>query len=89
MLKYYRKIQGLNTPKTEITYDKALELCLGAYRDNDMTRDMLTIPNNIKTMLSTIYVEDKKPNGMTMVLMAGLYNQLPMGVEYDKDGNHV
>ena len=54
-----------------------------------MTRDMLTIPNNIETVFSTIYVEDQQPHGMTMVLMSGLYNQLPMGVEYDEDGNHV
>lgn len=74
----------------ELDYDKALDLMLGCYRDNDMTRDMLTIPNHIKLMGDCyIEVSEVKDEDTEMVLMAGLVNMLPMGVAYDDDGNRV
>ena len=88
MLKYFKKSKGVNTPKVEVSYNEALNVLLGSFRDNDMTRDMLTIPNNILCAYSTIYVEDHAGK-MPMVLIAGLYNQLPMDVEYDEDGNRM
>lgn len=87
-LKYYRKGHG-ESPREEITYDKALSILLGTYRDNDMTRDMLTTANNIVCRYSTVYVEEIWDNDMIMVLMAGLQNMLPMGVEYDEEGNRI
>lgn len=71
-----------------ITYDEALNTVLGTFRDNDMTRDMLTIPNWIQCQYSTIEV--KEPiEGTFEVLMAGLVNQIPMDAEYDDDGNRI
>ena len=85
MLKYYRK--GKETDqKEEITYQKALDIVLSSFRDNDMSRDMLTLPNRIICRYSEVTVEDDKGNGNISVLMAGLYNMLPDAVEYDDDG---
>lgn len=82
-MKYYR-IDKITNEKKEITYEKALNLCLGCYKDNDMTRDMLEVVNRIDCRYSYVVIED---NGM--VLMAGLYNMLPMGVDYDDSGNRL
>lgn len=87
-MKYYKRTNGVNTLKVEITHEEALRTLLSTYRDNDMTRDMLTIPNNILCRYSTVYVEDDS-SGMTMVLMSGLFNQLPMNTDYDEDGNRI
>lgn len=87
-MKYFRRIHGVNTPKVEVSYDEALNVLLGTFRDNDMTRDMLTIPNNIQCRYSTIYVEDHSGK-MPMVLMSGLFNMLPMDAEYDDNGNRL
>lgn len=87
-LKYYRKGHG-ESERKEITYDKALSILLGTFRDNDMTRDMLTTANNIACHFSTVYVEEIWEDDTVMVLMPGLYNILPMGIEYDEDGNRV
>ena len=86
-MKYYKKFA--NEERFEIDYDTALETLLTTYRNNDMTRDMLTIPNNIQCRFSTVYVEDDSNPKMPMVLMAGLFNQLPMDTEYDEDGNRI
>ena len=86
MLKYYRTIDG---NRQEITYDEALNILLGTWKDNDMTRDMLTIPNRIQCMFSCVDVEDYQDDKNIMVLMAGMYNMLPMNVAYDEDGNHL
>lgn len=83
-MKYY--VKYVDEPeRREITYDKALDIALGSYRDNDMTRDMLNRPNRIMCRFSEITVISD--DGMT--ILAGLYNQLPMDVEYDEDGNRV
>lgn len=87
-LKYFKRYHT-DDGRKEITYEQALDTLLTTYRDNDMTRDMLTIPNNIICRFSTVYVEDHPENGMVMVLMAGLQNNLPMGAEYDEEGNRI
>ena len=88
VLKYYKRYHSKDG-REEIGKDEALATLLTTYRDNDMTRDMLTIPNNIVCRWSTVYVEEIMDNGRAMVLMSGLQNELPMGVEYDEDGNRV
>lgn len=90
-MKYYKRY-GTDA-KHEISYDEALSTLLGTYKNNDMTRDMLTLPNTILCRLSTVYVEDEASEyaryGQTLVNIAGLYNELPMGVEYDENGNRI
>lgn len=87
MLRYYKTMHG-EKQKEEISYEKALNILLGSFRDNDMTRDMLTIANRIQCMYSTIEVVEVDGN-REFVLMAGLYNQLPMDIKYDDNGNHI
>lgn len=87
-LKYYWHSDDANIRGdrgTEISYEKALDICLGTWRDNDMTRDMLSIPNRIGCQYG--YITSQSEDGM--VLMAGLWNIVPMRIEYDKNGNHV
>lgn len=88
MLKYYR-IDKQKSIKYEINYARSLLILLGSFRDNDMTRDMLTIPNRIQCRFSIIEVEDHQEDGSIMVLMAGMYNMLPMNIDYDEHGNHL
>ena len=88
MLKYFRQ-DKLDHSRNEITYEEALHIMLGTWKDNDMTRDMLTIPNRIQCMFSQIDVEDHLGGHNIMVLMAGMYNMLPMNIDYDEDGNHL
>lgn len=66
------------------TYEEALRIARGSYRDNDMTRDMLKIPNNIQCLFSTILV--REDDGVFEEPI-GAYNLTPEGVEYDEDGN--
>lgn len=86
---FYFKQMNQTGRRVQVTYDEAYNSLLGTYRDNDMTRDMLTIPNNIICRYSMIYVEDHSNPNMPMVLMSGLFNQLPMEYEYDDDGNRI
>lgn len=88
MLKYFKKMHD-ESERKEITYEEALHTMLGTWNDNDMTRDMLSIPNTIQCMFSRIDVEDWTDSGDHIVLMAGLYNLLPSGIEYDDNGNRV
>lgn len=87
---YERKFNDKDGWET-ITREQALDTLLGTWKDNDMTRDMLTIPNRIQCMYSVISVrvEDDKEPWNSRVLMAGLWNMLPMWVEYDEDGNRI
>lgn len=87
-LKYYKRYHT-GGERLEISYEQALNTLLNSYKDNDMTRDMLTIPNNIMCQFSWVYVEEVTDTGMTMVLMSWLQNELPMGVEYDEEGNRI
>lgn len=81
MLRYYKRFNGEETEQ-EITREDALRTLLGTYRDNDMTRDMLTVQNYIETRFSFIRVDDPEN---PMKPMPGLWNLLPDGVEYDED----
>ena len=86
-LKYFKRYHW-ETERIEIDHEEALRTVLGTYKDNDMTRDMLTIPNNIYCYFSMVYVEDHSGK-IPMVLMSGLQNELPMGEEYDEEGNRI
>ena len=57
-MKYFKQSKGVNTPKVEISYEDAIRVLLGSYKDNKMTREMLAIPNEIPCMFSTVYVEE-------------------------------
>ena len=87
-LKYFKRYHT-KEDRAEITYDEALDTLLTTYWYNDMTRDLLSIPNNIWCRFSTVYVEDPKGDGDIEVLMPGLHTMLPMDVEYDEKGNRV
>ena len=86
-LKYFKRYHG-EEGRHEITYEEALETLLTTWRDNQMTRDMLTTPNNIQCRFSTVYVEDHS-GPIPFVLMSGLYNMTPDGIEYDDNGNRI
>lgn len=85
---FYFKQYKDGRERIAIDYPTALDTLLTTYRDNDMTRDMLTIPNRIMCIFSTVEVEEKV-DGKNRVLMAGLCNMLPMDVEYDENNNHI
>ena len=87
MLKYYRVSYADGTTQ-EITREKALKIVLGTFKDTDITRDMLTIPNRIKCCYSEIVVKEED-GSRTKVLMAGLFNMTPADYEYDDDGNRI
>lgn len=73
--------------KKELSYDEALDVMLSTYKDCDVTRDMLTIGNNIQLKLGFWMQIGEEINGHKMVRMAGLWNMLPDGVAYDDEGN--
>ena len=74
-LYYYRRSHE-TSEETEISYEKALDILLGSWKDNEMTRSMLTQPNNIQCRFSDVIVKEGKGENC-MVLMAGLWNQVP------------
>ena len=84
MLKFFRQRYDLDE-RSEISYDEALDIVLGSWKDTDMVRDMLLIPNRIECMFSRIEVEDVDEKGHRMVLMAGLVNQMNDNFEYDEE----
>ena len=81
----YCRISKSDEPTIEIDYEKALSIVLGTYKDCDITRDMLTIANNIDCRYSVIHIEDDEG----MALMAGLYNFTPNGIVYDDEGKRI
>lgn len=87
VLKYYRRY-GIDETWEEITYEQALRSLISTYKDNDMTRDMLTIPNRIVYRFGEIEVKEHCDDGKVFVLAPGLSHALPIGVKYKKDGNH-
>lgn len=87
-MKYFR-IDYVTGEKKEISYDQALEIMLGTWKDTEMTRDMLSIVNRIECRYSTIEAEDPAEGKQTRALKAGLCNMLPNGVEYDDNGNRI
>ena len=80
MLKYYKRMKYEKEEK-EISYDEALRTLLGTWRDNDMTRDMLTIQNYIMCMFSFVRVDD--PDNK-LKPAPGLWNLVPDGIQYDE-----
>ena len=83
MLKYLKQFKGQDDWE-EIDHDAALATLLTTFRDCDMTRDMLTIPNWIPCRFSTIQVRFGD-----VVAMPGLTCLLPMDKEYDENGNRL
>lgn len=81
MLRYYKRFKGEETEQ-EITREDALRTLLGTYRDNDMTRDMLTVQNYIEIRFSFIRVDDPEN---PLKPMPGLWNILPDDAVYDED----
>ena len=86
-MKYFR-YDYVTGERKEISFRQAHEILLTTYRDNEMTLDMLTIPNRIECRFSRVDVVDNTTD-IPRVPMAGLCNLLPMGVEYDDNGNRV
>ena len=86
MLRYFRN-DGKGGVR-ELNYEEALGIVLGTYKDNDMTRDMLTVPNWIPCRFSTIAVKEEK-DGRMMTLMPGYVCDVPHGNEYDEEGNRL
>ena len=83
MLEFRRKYHDEKDWET-IDHDEALNTLLTTFKDNDMTRDMLTVPNWIPCRFATIQV---KKDGM--VLMPGLSCALPPENRYDDNGNRL
>lgn len=81
MLKYYKQYKD-EGQEFEVTYEEALRTLLGTWRDTDLTRDMLTIQNNIECMCSWIRVDDPDD---PLVPMPGLMNLYPDGAVYDEE----
>ena len=87
MLKFLKSFKD-NSEVKEITYEEALDTLLTTYKDNDMTRDMLTIVNNIDCRFSWVFVHDVTDNG-ELCLIPGACNYIPDNFCYDDDGNRV
>lgn len=82
-MKYFKRVKGEDEWK-EVNYDTALWTLLTTYKDNDMTRAMLTVGNLIPCTWSEIRVCND--DGLTA--MAGLSNLLPDDFhEEDIDGD--
>ena len=85
-MKYYKHYhESPRREPVEVAYSDALRSVLGTYRDNDMSRDMLTIVNRIQCRFCDVLVKDEHKPELT--LMPGYYNTLPMQYRYDEDGN--
>ena len=90
MLKYYRQPLIKDPPDwMRISYEKALDILLGTYKDSDMTRDMLTIPNRIHCHFSEVIVIDFISDIEIIAPADGEYNLLPKGIAYDDDCNRI
>lgn len=87
VLSYFKQFKGSDERK-EVSYEEALDTLLTTYKDNDMTRDWLSVVNTIPCRFSTITVEQPTEWG-NLVLIAGLQCVVPDGVEYDEDGMRI
>ena len=81
MLRYYKRFKDEEFER-EVTHEEALRTLLKTYRDNDMTRDMLTVQNYIETRFSFIRVDDPEN---PLKPMPGLWNLLPDDAVYDEE----
>ena len=89
-LVYERKWYENGTWHSEvISKDRALDIALGTYRDNDMTRDMLLIPNRIKCIYSIIIVSLSDGNGNMITADPKGYNIINPNHYYDESGNRL
>ena len=84
MLKYLKQYKGEDNWE-EIDFDTALATVLNTFRDCDMVRDMLTIPNWIPCRFSTIRIVKDG----TIASMPGLSCMVPPDSEYDESGNRL
>jgi hypothetical protein len=76
---YLKKYDGSNDWE-EVDYDTAYDTLLTRWRDSDVARDMLTIPNYIECRFADIMVK----NG-NVVSMPGLRNLVPCDAVYDEE----
>jgi len=88
VLKYFRKRHD-EAEYTEVSYEEALHSLLTTFKDNDITRDWLTVANYLPYRFGVISVHECYGNGYEMTLMAGLSHMSPMGAEYDDNGNRI
>jgi len=85
----YFKVWKEDGHETEVSKEEALEALLAIYKDNDMTRDMLTIVNRISGIYWDMEVKEDH-GGIFMVLMPGYpNNQVPAGIRYDDNGMRI
>lgn len=85
----YFRYDYVTGERKEIGYARALEILLSTFRDNDMTRDMLTIPNRIECRFSRVDVEEPTNYGRNMVAAPGSINLLPSDTQYDDNGKRM
>lgn len=83
-MKWFATYKGTGET-VEISKEKALDIVLGSYKDNDMTRDWLTIVNRIPCRFSTVWSkrEGEEP------LKEGVYCEIPEEAEYDDNFNRI
>ena len=85
----YFRYDYVTGQRKKIDYARALEILLSTYKDNDMTRDMLTIPNSIECRFSRVDVEEPSQYGFNMVSVPGMRNLLPSDAQYDDNGKRI
>ena len=85
-LKYKKEYLISGQQSQNLSFGEALSLVLEVYKDCDMTRDMLTIPNRIRlTSYSNLVVySDEEANIAPEIL-----NALPFEYSYDDDGKRL
>ena len=59
-MKYFKTFKDNPDVENEVTYWEALDTLLTSYKDNDITRYMLTVENNIPCMFSYIRVSEER-----------------------------
>ncbi len=80
----YIRIDKLTGKREEITYEKALSILLGCYRDNDMTRDWLTVLNYIPCNYSDVEVVGDNGEQLFRPIQT-----VTIGYQYDENGNRI
>lgn len=55
-MKYLKQFKEPDAEWKEVTYEEALDTLLTSYKDNDITRYMLSVENEIPCMFSYIKV---------------------------------
>ena len=84
----YFKVWKEDGRTEEVSKEQALDALLTVYKDNDMTRDFLTVVNRIHGVYWDMEV--KEDHGSTsVVLIPGLWNMIPVGARYDDNGMRI